>query len=215
MKLQKLAELLYRKASDEPLTAPSRRRDLFAHYILFGLLFGSVMLGYAAIMALQLADPIVKNIQVGPQLLFAANALFAALVFGFWLAQRQRHEYFYIATYATVCSLMRLRNLDVFRMEIPPQDLILFDTFLQSAEGGFGLLMALTFARSRLDLIRWGLPLLVGLPPILHWTLRLLGLPLPLHSILDGVYAPLLLALVSCLKGPEFFNRSKSSKNSC
>jgi hypothetical protein len=192
MKIERLAELLYRSSTDEPLTAESRRGDLQAHYALFAVIYGTALLAYAAFMALELNTPRLANREILPHIFFAANALFAPLMFCLWLTQRQHLEYFYIAIYGAISALVQLRMLDVFRVEVSITDAILFDSFLLAGEGGFGLLMALTFARSRFSFIRWGLPTLVGLPILVQLLFRFFDIPVLLNASLALFYVPVL-----------------------
>ncbi|MCA2981438.1 MAG: hypothetical protein INH41_06790 [Myxococcaceae bacterium] len=197
--LSRLAELLYRTPTEAPLTSPERRRDLLAHYALFAVLFGCAAIGYVA---LQLLDkPLRPPMEALPHALFAANLGLAAAFFGTWLTRRDRHEYYYFAVYGAACSFLQLRLLSLFEWGVRPSDRVLLDTFVIVGEGGFGLLMALTFARTRLAIVNLGVPFLVGIPMVVQTADRVLSLGLSVNRFLALVYTPALYTLgtVACL----------------
>jgi hypothetical protein len=197
--LTRLAELLYRPPTEAPLTSPERRRDLLAHYALFAVLFGCATIGYVALQLLDQAGR--PPFTALPHGLFAACLGLSGVFFGTWLTRRERHEYFYFALYGAACSLLQLRLLDLFEWGVRPSDRVAFDTFLIVGEGGFGLLMALTFARTRLAIVNLGVPLLVVVPTVVQTADQVLGLGLSVNAFVSRVYTPALYALgtAACL----------------
>jgi class 3 adenylate cyclase len=104
-----------------------------------------------------------------PFALFLVNFLFSALFFLFWQLQKKKQEYFYLALYGAIGAMVQLKAMDIFRGALDITSTHAFELFLYSAEGGFGLLTALSFSRGRRSLFRHAVPLLLIAP----WALML------------------------------------------
>lgn len=99
-----------------------------------------------------------------PFALFLLNFLISTLFFMFWYANKQKQEYFYLAVYGMICAIVQIRLMDIFRGAATALTTEVLDTFLHCAEAGFGLLLAFSFARSRKEIFRYGIPLFLFVP---------------------------------------------------
>jgi class 3 adenylate cyclase len=102
--------------------------------------------------------------------LFLLNLLFSVMFFLFWQMQKRKQEYFYFALFGAVGALVQVKFMDIFRGALDLPATHAFDLFLYVAEGGFGFLTALSFARGRQSIFRNGIPFLLIAP----WTMMLL-----------------------------------------
>ena len=180
----KLAEILYRQPQEKPLTTQERRRELQAYYGLFFVFFilplGLVSyLSMGATAEAELSDFL-------PAFPLVAGLFFFAL----WLKQKAKVEYFYLSLFSMVTGVLQLRFTAAYPREFSAADTASFDVFMLAVEGGFGLLLAMAFARARALVFQLGLPLLVGVPVILQPLIRFLELDLSLARFMCRVTVP-------------------------
>jgi type IV pilus assembly protein PilA len=180
----RLAEALYRQPREKPLTTEERRRELQAYYGLY-LVFFILSLGLSSYLAMgsssraELSDFL-------PALPIGASIFFFVL----WLRQKEKVEYFYLALFSMVTGVLQLRFTSAYPREFSAADTASFDVFMLAVEGGFGLLLAMAFARARAIIFQIGLPLLVGVPVILQPLIRFLELDLSLAGCMAGFTVP-------------------------
>lgn len=193
-KIRRLAEALYRAPAEKPLTNEERRRELQAYYGLF-FVFAVLSLGLSSFLGMG-APGAPEPLDFLPAPAFAGGFGFFAL----WLAKKERIEHFYLAVFALVTGLLQLRFTAAFPREFNAADSATYDVFLLAVEGGFGLLLAMAFARARAVIFQAGLPLLVGLPVILQPLVRLLELNVRLAGFMASAFVPgcLLLGALAC-----------------
>lgn len=91
-----------------------------------------------------------------PLALFLLNSLFAILFFLLWTVYKKKQEYLYFAIYGAICAFVQVRLMSAFSGTFNASETRAFDLFLYSAEGIFGLLMAMAFARSNKKVFLWG-----------------------------------------------------------
>lgn len=147
-----------------------------------------------------LASSILKR-KLVPHSVFLLNALFAIFFFLLWVKGKIRQEYFYLALFAAVSALAQLRALDIFTSQVSQSDTKILDVLLLSTEGAFGLLLGLSFARSRLSILRWGLPSFAGVPLLIQLLLTVTGVDWDFNLFLADAFLPLcyILGGLACL----------------
>jgi len=136
-----------------------------------------------------------------PFALFLLNAFFSLLFVLLWRIHRKKQEYLYFAVYGAVCALVQLRLTDFFYGSFNASQTRAIDLFLYTSEGTFGLLMALSFARSRRKILHWGNFIALALPWILYFPLESMQMVNHLNLFLRKWYIPLahILGAFACL----------------
>lgn len=191
----RLAELLYRQPSERSLQNEERRRELQAYYGLF-FIFLVLPFGLATYLAMgAVGDPELTDFLPLPPFLLGL------LFFVLWIRAKEKVESFYLSLFAMVTCVLQLRFTAAYPREFNAADTASFDVFMLAVQGGFGLLLAMAFARARALVFQLGLPLLVGLPVMAQPLLRFFEFNLSLAGFMSTFYVPacFLLGALACV----------------
>jgi len=99
-----------------------------------------------------------------PAAFFSAYFLLSLLFLYIWFSAKRDQEYFYGALYLLISSFIQLRTLDVIDITKNLDLHFQLGFILEAYKGFFGLLLGMSFARTRQKIFQWIVPAFLLLP---------------------------------------------------
>jgi hypothetical protein len=93
-----------------------------------------------------------------------ANLVIAAMFLMFWSSAKSKQEYFYMAVFGLLSAFAHIPWIDYFNTKISTETVYSIAIFMEFTQSAFAMFLGLSFARTRIAIFRWGLPLAIIAP---------------------------------------------------